>query len=180
MKKLMIVLGAAALAMTTNAAALSWTAYGALNDGGSDADWYDGGQAYLVMVTDTSSFKIASDLSITGGSVVQSADVNGGTADSYIDGGEIGLEDGGVYKFAVLFTTDGAAGTTMPTTGLYGVNDNEGSYYSVTWNKDTGGSFLNDGIYAAVTSSVTAVPEPTSGLMLLIGMAGLALKRKRA
>ena len=26
----------------------------------------------------------------------------------------------------------------------------------------------------------TAVPEPTSGLLLLLGMAGLALKRKRA
>ena len=26
----------------------------------------------------------------------------------------------------------------------------------------------------------TAVPEPTSGLLLLLGVAGLALKRKRA
>ena len=26
----------------------------------------------------------------------------------------------------------------------------------------------------------TAVPEPTSGLLMLLGMAGLALKRKRA
>ena len=183
MKKLMIALSAMALATATNAAALSWTAYGALNDGGNDSDWYSGGQAYLILVSDASSFAVASDLSITGGSVVQSADVNGGTADSYIDGGEIGsgLVDGETYKFAVLFTTDGVSGTTMPTTGLYGINDNEGSLYSVTWNKDTGGSLANEGIYAAVTSSVSgAAPEPTSGLLLLLGMAGLALKRKRA
>ena len=30
------------------------------------------------------------------------------------------------------------------------------------------------------TSAWTAVPEPTSGLLVLLGMAGLALKRKRA
>ncbi|MBR4616199.1 MAG: PEP-CTERM sorting domain-containing protein [Kiritimatiellae bacterium] len=29
-------------------------------------------------------------------------------------------------------------------------------------------------------SNWAAVPEPTSGLLLLLGMAGLALKRKRA
>ena len=30
------------------------------------------------------------------------------------------------------------------------------------------------------TQGYTAVPEPTSGLLLLLGMAGLALRRKRA
>ena len=34
--------------------------------------------------------------------------------------------------------------------------------------------------YAASAWKSTAVPEPTSGLLLLIGVAGLALKRKRA
>ena len=33
---------------------------------------------------------------------------------------------------------------------------------------------------SAIASSVTVVPEPTSGLLLLLGVAGLALKRKRA
>ena len=32
----------------------------------------------------------------------------------------------------------------------------------------------------ATAWSTAAVPEPTSGLLLLIGMAGLALRRKRA
>ena len=32
----------------------------------------------------------------------------------------------------------------------------------------------------ATAWSTAAVPEPTSGLLLLLGMAGLALKRKRA
>lgn len=32
----------------------------------------------------------------------------------------------------------------------------------------------------ATAWSTAAVPEPTSGLLLILGMAGLALKRKRA
>ena len=36
------------------------------------------------------------------------------------------------------------------------------------------------GTGAATTWTAAAVPEPTSGLLLLLGMAGLALKRKRA
>lgn len=184
MKKLIIASVAVALATVTSAANLNWGAFGALNDGGSDEDWYSGGQAYLVYVTDADNFAVANDLTITGGTVVQSQDIDGGYVSGAIDGSKIGggLANGETYKFAVLFTTDGAAGTTMPTTGLYGVNDNEGSFYSVTWNKDTGGGFQNDGIYAAVTSAVggAPVPEPTSGLLLLLGMAGLALKRKRA
>ena len=32
----------------------------------------------------------------------------------------------------------------------------------------------------ATAWSTAAVPEPTSGLLILLGMAGLALKRKRA
>ncbi|MBR4617328.1 MAG: PEP-CTERM sorting domain-containing protein [Kiritimatiellae bacterium] len=39
-----------------------------------------------------------------------------------------------------------------------------------------------DGTYGAFSSSgwTGSVPEPTSGLLMLLGMAGLALKRKRA
>lgn len=48
-----------------------------------------------------------------------------------------------------------------------------------------GAAFMNFVIPDAVTADMyktatSAVPEPTSGLLLLLGMAGLALKRKRA
>lgn len=45
--------------------------------------------------------------------------------------------------------------------------------------KTTGSTTLN--FSSAISSaSWSAVPEPTSGLLMLLGMAGLALKRKRA
>ena len=47
-------------------------------------------------------------------------------------------------------------------------------YYNLDW---SGANGLTAGGYNV---AVGAVPEPTSGLLLLLGMAGLALKRKRA
>ncbi|MBQ8125629.1 MAG: PEP-CTERM sorting domain-containing protein [Kiritimatiellae bacterium] len=48
---------------------------------------------------------------------------------------------------------------------------------TATWKNTTGAGLTN---LAATQSTWTAVPEPTSGLLMLLGMAGLALRRKRA
>ena len=199
MKKLMIAVAIICAAAFANAAALSWQAYGALDTSGAgageaDEDWYTGGQAYLIMVTDAANFAVGDDLTITGGSIVHSSDVVEGTGMGAPDGAEIGgLSDGETYKFAVLFTTTGVGpdeegNYTVPTTGLYGLNDNDGELYEVVWNKDEGGSIFNGDTTASVTSPVggtpgptpTPVPEPTSGLLMVLGVAGLALRRRRA
>ena len=55
---------------------------------------------------------------------------------------------------------------------------------TLTGRADTGEAILGSNISmtaaAASSATWTAVPEPTSGLLMLLGMAGLALKRKRA
>ena len=118
MKKLIIALGAVAMAVAANAAALSWSTWAYINDGGADSDWIDGGQAYLIMVTDATSFAVADDLSVTGGSIVDSAAFAGGTVNGEWNDTD-SLVAGNVYKFAIIATSDGA-GITVPTTGTYG------------------------------------------------------------
>ena len=68
-----------------------------------------------------------------------------------------------------------------------------GSYALITGTSATdsdpteGAAFMNFGITDAVTADMyktagpaQSVPEPTSGLLMLLGVAGLALRRKRA
>ena len=180
MKKLLIAAAVAVFGIAAHAASLNWSTWGYINDGSQDSDWITGGQAYLVQATDAATFAIANDLTITGGSIVDSAALGAGTVTGAWNGTE-SLVDGQTYKFAMIVTDQGTAGTTPPTTGVYGVDDNSGALYSVVWNASTGSSFAPDDLYeGASISTAVAVPEPTSGLLLLLGMAGLALKRKRA
>ena len=181
MKKLMIAVAAVAISFVANAAALNWQTWAHINDGSQDSDWITGGQAYLVQVTDAATFAVADDLSVTGGTIVDSAAFAAGTADGVWQGTD-SLVDGTTYKFAIITTSDGT-GSSVPTSGTYGIDDNGGALYSVTWDASTGAGFTPDGEYAgaSMTTAVagSSVPEPTSGLLLLLGMAGLALRRKQ-
>ena len=87
---------------------------------------------------------------------------------------------------------DYSAGTTVYAVLLYTATESEKDYWMGNYGTATlqsaqdmsvgdlaltlGGS----GGSTAAAWSTAAVPEPTSGLLLLLGMAGLALKRKRA
>jgi len=95
-----------------------------------------------------------------------------------------GAEDAGYYSVVVVDGQAGAAGLT----GSYNyagqntlVDPSSGATTDLTigdgWSSYAT-PWLGNGGFNAV--SFQSVPEPTSGLLLLLGMAGLALRRKRA
>ena len=172
-------------AVVSQAASLNWATWGYTGDDpDADGALLNGSSAYLVMVTDAANFAVSDDLkTITGGSIVDTTKFEEGVIAGVWN---TELADG-KYLFAIIGTTAGD-GLPVPTTGKYGIdyngaNETSSGFYEVDWSAATGGGFAFDeenyGGLAANTA-VSAVPEPTSGLLLLLGVAGLALKRRRA
>ena len=181
MKKLIIVAAAAIVGIAANAAAVDWKTSTALYDG-TGGTTTQAGTAYLVL----SSYSQSTLLT----------DLRDGkdfatlmTANS-IKSGTLGSNG----KFASTITFDyGNGGDTLSAYVAVLVDDN--IYLSATSSKtlaDVGNTAMGymlstnsknaalDTEFSAAGWYTTSVPEPTSGLMLLLGIAGLALKRKCA
>ena len=186
MKKLMIALGAVAVAASLQAATVVWG--GAVSDPIDTNVALAAGQQAALLWSETAFSGVATKVDSW---AVNSAADNGGkivqlhTITAY--------EAGTDYAFSENYEKSGAG-----VDGYYAVlvqNDagTQASYYdigqisgttatsspidklvNVTW---TGSEYLTSGGYTVATSSV---PEPTSGLLLILGMAGLALRRKCA
>ena len=96
----------------------------------------------------------------------------------YIEDGVGDYENGSTFTILAKMTVDGK--DYEMTIGSFAI--------SSTDNKGTDTFAWSSGNYGGLSGSATAgdaaswspVPEPTSGLLMLLGMAGLALKRKRA
>ena len=174
MKKLMTVAVAVMLGMVANAASVAW------DNGDGDLFGYATGAAangYAVYFFDTTALTLAD-----ANTYLASGDVA-----TLIGKGQAGLaaDNGWVEGEATGY----AAGTSI-TAYLIAFNSDDAGTATFAYISDTAdvtlpgsgvsGSASFDLSSSATAGNWTAVPEPTSGLLMLLGMAGLALRRRRA
>lgn len=180
MKKLLLTLAAVAIAASVHAATVSWQTVAMYNESGAKVA--DTATLYVYLI-DKDTYDGLSDVWATYGADVKAGGTN---AD--------GSKATGKYTHKA---TVGAPATTAANTtyyaaliATYGTGDDM-KYYaekaSVTTGDDGNGAFTTfgagklDSATAAASGWTTAsVPEPTSGLLMLLGIAGLALRRRRA
>ena len=188
MKKLIVAFAAMAIAGAAQAAAVGWSLAGANN-------WAKDAYSFFVIgqngVTDIGTItallddgKDFSDYVFGKGTVAANGMASQATADS-----PYSLDAGKYEAFFVMFDTVSAeAGKSnyAVVSGATGLTKEVGATSaSVTFAAANQSSYLGNSdnwhsFGAASGGGSDDVPEPTSGLLMVLGLAGLALKRKRA
>lgn len=188
MKKLMVMLCAGAIAAFAHGAAMTWGSGTISLPGGGSAGAGDV-TAYLFVIDSTAYATYAAKTTGTAlnealwsayGTKLTTADASKASVKK---GNKADLADPNTYftagnskdaYAAILYVTkdeDYYMGNIGHYTFEADVDVSYSGMASILGGSEAGGS---------TATAWTAVPEPTSGLLLLLGMAGLALKRKRA
>ena len=184
MKKLMFMLAAVAMAASAQAASVYWTCTNVKDSSGSAVS----GLAYF-LTTDMLSYSDAQALAGKGVDAFTTAlgsaySYNGssggfGKATPGIANTTLGLTDGTEYT-AYLMMFDTATITDSSNYYLTGTKSlltlsGADDVAQVKW-----GTQSTPSQATGAWKGVSDVPEPTSGLLMLVGLAGLALRRRRA
>lgn len=192
MKKMMIACVAVAMAAVAQAASINWTISNVYSPSDTTAKVSAGSMSAWLFVT-ANSTDVTTGIPVTTLAAVQAV----------LDGGDLT----GLSSLAAAHASNSTDGTISGATGLTGFSSgtltafavvvdgadlaSAGNYYLVnggatkdaTFTSSTGTKMLAFGSQATATQAAgawTAVPEPTSGLLMLLGLAGLALRRKHA
>jgi len=184
MKKLMIAVLAVASAVIANAASVDWSMPNGVLTPSPDGSQSSGRCSYYTMLIFTDSQASAVDEAIAAGNFESLGSMAVSTSQAAKAGGFAGSVSGLTGSSATLFAV---VFDTYDTTE--GIAD-AGYYYktgTITQNTydPTGSDPATKAVFSSTQmtgtwTSTASVPEPTSGLLVLLGMAGLALKRKRA
>ena len=172
MKKLMIAFAAVAMAACAQAAAISWSSGGMKDYAGTVMKNYNTYTAICSFYTfDGSTYTDVSESmggSLTSTSATKQGVYSGATAAT-------GIESGTYYAKLVITGTDGGKEWSIAS-DYTEITYDATAISGQTINFQSKGTLVNSGTNYGWTN----VPEPTSGMLLLLGMAGLALRRRRA
>lgn len=184
MKKLMLMCVAVAVAAVAQATSINWTVSNVCVPG-STTDKITAGScmAYLFVTDNTTDVTGLTTTSLAAvQAVLNSGDLTGlaglaaltksNTAGGAWTGatGLEGFSSGSLSAFVVLID-----GLDPATAGNYMITDAK----SVSFTSATGAKTLIYGSQAGNTWQTAAVPEPTSAMLLVLGVAALALRRKQ-
>ena len=187
MKKLMIALAVAAVAVMGQASQVKWSS-GALTD--PDGASAAGLRYWCFISSDTSGSTAANKLLTIAQAEEYLAAGDFATLKTY--NSKVGTVATGTDAIGTTYTTQNAAWTTGTTIDsfvvLFDVADKDatGAEHYMILEPEATISFANADQQSTFTvtagdwTAITAAPEPTSGLLLLLGVAGLALRRRRA
>ena len=182
MKKLMFMLAAVAMATSVHAASVAWTCTNVKDGSGNGIS----GVAYFINAATLSQ----SDFKALSGADAFTTALSGmysytpATAGKYsvattepVENATLGLADDKSYTaYLAIFDT-----ATISDSSHYYLTDTQTfTTYTGTETVQVKWGSQSTASQAAGAWTSVNVPEPTSGLLVLIGMAGLALRRKRA
>ena len=202
MKKMIMVAAVALAAISVNAATTTWswsTGSSILKAGytgnGTSSEVLSGMTVYLLATSATSTSDFSAQTALLAG--IRDGSITAATLDALASAktdaaGKITTSNAvtfnrtdvevgsNTFYYEVVFSEDGQFVYLSGNTKVVALDEGKTASISTasgasTQLRDATGesAFVNAGWYAAV-------PEPTSGLLLLLGMAGLALRRKRA
>ena len=183
MKKIMIALAVVAMAVASQAAVIKWGTSSAVTFGGTKLGSQSvslyivgvGGEADVLVDTRTTANTPAANRGKLGagtGSLQNAYDYN-----SVIAGGALLTDDGsdaGRQYYIVINYNDGTKDYTYTSSAVASSGLSATALGSVSFT-------VNDKVAASGKDAwVASVPEPTSGLLMLVGLGALALRRRRA
>ncbi len=188
MKKLMIAFAVAAVAAFAQAATVDWKL-----SSKNTIQTYSGGDgaSITIYLLDTGATDYAKTIAGIADGSITSANIT--SQAGYLTQGTTGASGAKVGKASGSATVD-TAGTDYSMVFVYFETVDTKNYYYLS-GAQTGKSYDGSAEYPTGTAAswmsdnyaqsnwhevTTSVPEPTSGLLILLGMAGLALRRRRA
>ena len=170
MKKLMIAAAIVCAAAFANAATINWsTDYLNSNDGTDIYSMTENGYTYNAVLS-----IIGPDGAIDSGTYDPAGEWGAwyGTTDA----GELNTQY--TAKLVITESKDGKALATLTAEGVFMSSASDS--FDTTIDFSTGNGFSSGSFIGNGTGKWVAAPEPTSGLLMLLGVAGLALRRRRA